>query len=229
MTGLRGQVPLDRDVYVALGDSVTAGYGATHPSVAFVRHVSNFTQKKRLAKQTVVVAKSGWTSKDVWSAVNRVHSTIWAQTNVLTLMTGGNDLRKLLRRQYLPISGAPITPKDVYQRLREFGSYMDHLCGFLAQHKIPHVVIATVYNPVPNFPLGVQAMDGLHSITQQIATRYKFAIVDVYEAFRSNEVDYIHGYREGRFEDLASPIGRPIHPNNRGHRKIADLITARLG
>lgn len=220
---------MGRNLYLALGDSVTAGYNATHPSLTFANQVADFTRNKGLSTQTLVVAKNGWTSRDLWNTVHTLPPNIWEAVNVLTLMTGGNDLRKLLRRQYLsPLSGSPISPQMVARQLDEFGFYMDHLCGFLEQRKIPHVIVATVYNPVPNFPLGVEAMEGLNQITRQIAEHYKCGLVDVYEGFRNNEADYIEGYRNGRFEDLASPFRRPIHPNNNGHREIAGLITAYL-
>lgn len=219
---------MTRHIYLALGDSVTAGHGATHPSMAFVRHVTDFTRKRSLAERTVVVAQNGWTSKDVWRASNLISTSTWEQTNVLTLMLGGNDLRRLLRRQYLSITGSSISPSLVNRRLQEFGYHMDLLCGSIQQRSIPHVLVATVYNPVPNFPLAVHAMESLNGIIRDTAEHYKFEIADVYKGFQKNEAYYIEGYRTGRYEDLVSPFRRPIHPNNVGHRQIADLITKRL-
>lgn len=219
---------MKRDIYLALGDSITAGYNATHPQLTFVSQVGHFTQEHQLAKRTILVAKNGWTTRDIWNAAQVIHPTVWEQTNVLTLLTGGNDLRKLLRRQYLSLSGAPLSPRLISQRLQEFGFHMDRLCRFVARWDIPHVVVATVYNPVPNFHLGVEAIQGLNSITNEIAEHYRLPTVDVYEAFRDNEAHYIENYRYGRFEDLASPIRRPIHPNNAGHKEIADLVTEEL-
>lgn len=217
-----------RQYYVALGDSVTAGYGATHPGLGFVRHVETFSQKHKLTRQTILIAKNGWTTKDVWNATQMMDSRIWDDTSVLTLMTGGNDLRKLLRRQYLSISGTPLSPQAVSHQLEQFEYHMEQLCGFLATKKIPHILVATVYNPVPNFALGVHAIEGLNKITQTITSRYRFPLVDVYEGFRSSEAYYIENYRFGRLSDLSSPFRRPIHPNNNGHKKIADLIMAEL-
>ncbi|GMA62605.1 SGNH/GDSL hydrolase family protein [Alicyclobacillus fastidiosus] len=139
-----------RNIYLALGDSVTAGLGTTHPSLAFVRLVSDFTRKKELSEKTIVIAKNGWATRDVWNAVTHLISpSVWEQVNVVTLMVGGNDLRKLLRRQYLSISGAPIFPQLVFRQLQGFRFHMDRLCDFISRRNIPHVVVATVYNPVP--------------------------------------------------------------------------------
>lgn len=219
---------MTRNIYLALGDSVTAGHGATHPSLTFVNHVSDFARNQSLSDKRIVIAKNGWTTKDVWNAINSVSPNVLEQVNVLTLMTGGNDLRSLLRRQYFSISGAPLSTADVHRRLQTFRFYMDRICGFIARRKFPHTVIATVYNPVPHFPLAVHAMEQLANITTEIAKQYKFPVVDVYEKFQDNEVYFIHGYKFGRIEDLVSPMGRPIHPNNSGHREIATLITAQL-
>lgn len=75
-----------RSIYFALGDSVTAGHGATHPSMAFVRHVSDFTRERSLADRTIVVAQNGWTAKDVWKAASFIDKATWDHTNVFTLM-----------------------------------------------------------------------------------------------------------------------------------------------
>lgn len=219
---------MSRKLYLALGDSITAGFNASHPGLSFVSHVADFTKRKKLSEQTLVVARNGWTTKDVWNAAQLVSPTVWNNTNVLTLMTGGNDLRQLLRRQYLSFSGAAIPPQLVHRRLEEFRLYMTRLCDFIQNGHIPYVIIATVYNPAPKYPLAVEALEGLNAITREIAQKHKFGVVDVYKKFRGNEAYFIDNYRTGRFEDLISPIRRPIHPNNTGHKQIADLITAHL-
>jgi lysophospholipase L1-like esterase len=219
---------MPRNLYLAFGDSVTAGYGATHPSLAFVRQVSDFTQQKGLSKRPIVIARNGWTAKDVWQAAMMVHPNIWEQTNIATIMVGGNDLRKLLRRQYLPIFGGQISPQLIDDRIQAFQFHMDKLCAIIHQFKIPHVVVANIYNPVPNFSLAVDAFEQLNGAIREIAGRYRFALVDVHKTYQNNEADFIEGYRSGRFEDLASPIRRPIHPNNAGHQQIASLMTRQL-
>ncbi len=84
---------------------------------------------------------------------------------------------------------------------------MNQLCEYLVVRKVPRVIIVTVYNPVPNYPLAVKAMDALNEITCQIAQQHGFVIADVFKQFKGKEADYIEGYLAGRFEDLASPIG----------------------
>lgn len=71
-------------------------------------------------------------------------------------------------------------------------------------------------------------MESLNEIIQDVGEQHKFKVVDVYKGFQNNEAYYIEGYRTGRYEDLASPFRRPIHPNNVGHLRIAELITRGL-
>lgn len=214
-----------RNLYLAVGDSVTAGYGTTHPRSSFVRHVSDFTRKCGLSERTIVIARSGWTTQEVWKSIRTVNRQVWERTNVLTLMTGGNDLRQLLRGQYLSLSGSSLSPQRVYRRLQMFGMHMDQLRSLIQQQNVPHVVVATVYNPVPNFSLAVHAMEALNGITRAISEHYKFQLVDVHASFLNQEPFFIESYRTGHLEDLSSPIRRPIHPTNAGHQQISSLIS----
>lgn len=219
---------MKRDVYLALGDSITAGHGATHPRYGFTAYVSRFTRQRNLTTRTMVIAKNGWTSKDILRVCHTLPPELFQQTRVLTLLTGGNDLRKLLRRQYLSFSGSPLTESNVEQQVREYEFYMDRIFHLLVQYPIPHVLVGTVYNPAPNFPIAVGAMTKLRDVTRRIGQRYQVPVVDVYERFDTNEAYLIEGYRMGRLEDLSVPFRRPIHPNNTGHKAIADLFTSQL-
>lgn len=215
-----------RQLYLALGDSVTAGYGASHPQLTFVGSVSAFANEKMDCARTLVVARNGWTSRDILRAAMTLPSSAWTDTHLLTLMAGGNDMRVLLRRQFF--SGAPISTQAVEQQLQFFGYHMDQLCAFVSAQEIPHVVVANVYNPVPHSELAVRAMEALNQTIGEIAAHYQFGIVDVHKQFQNCEAYYIDGYRSGHLHDLSSPLRRPIHPNNAGHKQIADLITTHL-
>lgn len=219
---------MNRNLYLALGDSITAGYGASHPSHCFVRYVSDYIKAKSIAERTMVIAQNGWTSKDVQIAANLIHPSIWDRVEVLTLVAGGNDLRSLLRRMYLPVGGYPLSKQIVHQKLQEFSYHMNLLSESIAAHHTPHVIVTTVYNPAPNFPLAVYAIESLNHRILDIAKSHSFEVVDIYTAFQNHEASYIEGYRSGRFEDLATPFRRPIHPNNAGHQQIANLLMQQL-
>lgn len=219
---------MERDLYVALGDSITAGYGATHPSLSFVHQVSDHTRGAHLAKATTVLAQNGWDTHTLYRAVRISTPALWQRTNVLTVLTGGNDLRKLLRRQYLSLSGSPLSPHLISLRLQRFAYDLDVLAHFLSTQDIPRVLLGTVYNPVPHSPLATQAIEELNVIIRRTAERHRLELIDIYSAFKGKEPYLIHGYRTGRIEDLAVLTRRPIHPNNEGHRTIASLTIKRL-
>lgn len=217
---------MERHIYLALGDSITAGYDATHPDMAFVGHVSTYLRQRGLARRTMVLAQNGWTTKDVLQASSLIHASVWNQTNVLTLLIGGNDLRTLLRR--ILFTGPSLPPRLVDQRLQAFSYHLNLLCRSVRKHDIPHVLVATVYNPAPNYPLAVHAIESLNEIIREVTNHNGFELVDLYSEFQTHEAQYIEGYRTGRLEDLASPLRRPIHPNNLGHWQIAELMMSRL-
>lgn len=213
-----------RSVYLALGDSITLGYEATHPAKTFVSQVGNAARKKSIAKRIVVVARNGWTARDLYNAARWIPPDLWDTTNLVTLMVGGNDLRK--RYYALWLTGDPDTA--IHRGIDEFALYMDRLCEWIYKKRIPHVLVSTVYNPVPNAPIAVRSIEKLNETIRESATKYKFRLVDVYEAFKGKEPKYINRYRSGRLEDLAVPFRRPIHPNNAGHRCIAELLNKHL-
>ncbi|GMA56056.1 lysophospholipase L1-like esterase [Alicyclobacillus sacchari] len=217
-----------RNLYIALGDSITAGYGANHPHATFVYQVSRFAREKGIADRTMIVAQNGWTSKDIWRAVNLMGDLIWKQTNVVTLMAGGNDLRRLLRRLYLPVSGPIITPGLIEHVRAQFAHHMNLLCHFIQLRNVPYVTVATVYNPVPHVPIAADAFQKLNTTIRHLANHYGFTVSDVFTEFQNQESQLIEGYRNGVFEDLISPFRRPIHPNRAGHARIANTITKSL-
>lgn len=213
---------MTRNIYLALGDSVTFGYDASHPNLTFVRQVSESLRKKSLAEQTLVVARNGWDSRDLLRMIRTIPASVWDRTHVLTLLIGGNDLRKLLRRQFF--FATPLSPKLIDQKIDEFSYNMGQLCQFIAQKRIPHVLVSNVYNPVPHSQISDYAINRLNDVIRECASQYHFDLIDVHKAFEANESSLIHGYRNGSMEDLSVPFNRPIHPNNTGHQKIAELI-----
>ncbi|MCL6453831.1 MAG: SGNH/GDSL hydrolase family protein [Alicyclobacillus sp.] len=215
---------MNRNLYLALGDSITAGIGASHPQHAYISRVSRWLKQHGGPGETLVVARNGWTVRDVFAALWTLPPGVWERVQVLTLLVGGNDLRQLLRRQLLPWSSRPLTLPDVAERLQTYAFHLNDLCRFLSQQRIPQMVVATCYNPVPQAPLARHAIETLNAITEDTAKRFGWSVVDVYAAFCGREAQWIDGFRRGTLADLATPIHRPIHPNDAGHQAIADLV-----
>ncbi|MCY0881184.1 MAG: SGNH/GDSL hydrolase family protein, partial [Firmicutes bacterium] len=90
-----------RDIYVALGDSITAGYDATHPAHTFVHQFYTVIRRRQLAQRTTVIAQNGWDTQTLQRAVQSSWPKLWDEVSLATVLIGGNDLRKLLTRQFL--------------------------------------------------------------------------------------------------------------------------------
>ncbi|MCL6517251.1 SGNH/GDSL hydrolase family protein [Alicyclobacillus sp.] len=224
---------MPRDVYLALGDSITFGYNATRPENAYAvlvhRHLQRLTGGSRARPVgRVVLAQHLWTASRLLWAARMLPQTVWRRAGWATVMIGGNDLRKLLRRQYLPPPLSTITEEHVHRRIAAFEQAYRPLCRLLRDADIPRVVVCTMYNPAPNEPLAVDGIGRLNQVIRGCAEEFGFEVADIHTAFEGREADWIDHYRSGRLEDLISPIRRPIHPNDAGHAAIARCIVERL-
>ncbi|MCF8566388.1 SGNH/GDSL hydrolase family protein [Alicyclobacillus tolerans] len=213
-----------RDWYVGLGDSITYGYSASHPSRSFVGLLDRYLKTKNICQNTVVIAKNGWTARQLYTAVSNIPPHVWTRTHVVTLMIGGNDLR----RTYYAVVGHPHPQQVVQHAAAEFAFFLERICLLLEKQDIPYVLMSTMYNPLPNTPLAAYSIGQINQVIRARAQLSKFRLVDAHNAFLGQEAAMVFNYRTGRMEDLSIPFGRPIHPNDRGHHTIAELFQREL-
>ncbi len=219
---------MSRNIYLALGDSITAGMDTSHPTLSFVKHVSEFLKSKSITERTVVIAQPGWTAKRLFQMGSTLPNTLWDNVGIATICIGSSDFSRLLKPRRLSLDGNPFSPRAILQKADEFGYHTDQLFQLVKNKEIPHVLVTTLYNPFPSFMPAGHFIEGINSIIRDCASYYKFSVVDVDKRFTNNEAYFIQGYRTGGIEDLMTPLRKPILPNNAGHRLIADLITQRL-
>ncbi|MCF8563817.1 GDSL-type esterase/lipase family protein [Alicyclobacillus tolerans] len=219
---------MPRHVYLALGDSITAGIGSSHPSLSFVRHLSEFLQKKSIADRTISVAQHGWTAKDLFQVTSTLTSIPWDEVRFTTLSLGSSDLVRLLRPQRFSLSGDPFEPRSVAKKADEFGYHTDKLFRWVKEKEVPEVVTTTLYNPFPVFPIAQQFVEGMNMIIKDCSSYYGFTVVDVQKTFLNREPYLIHGYRTGNIQDLLYPRSKPVFPNNAGHLEMANLVIRQL-
>ncbi|SFU83364.1 SGNH/GDSL hydrolase family protein [Alicyclobacillus macrosporangiidus] len=215
---------MPRDVYLALGDSITYGYNASRPERTYAALVHRHAARQGWVAGRFVLAQHLWTAQRLLAAASSLPSALWARTSFATVMIGGNDLRRLLRRQYLPPPLSTISPDHVTRSIHGFAQAFGPLCRLMARSGIPRVVLCTIYNPVPHSPLASGGIDQLNDIICTLAKAHGFTVADVHGAFSGHEAEWIDGYRSGHLDDLISPIRRPIHPNDQGHAAIARCI-----
>jgi lysophospholipase L1-like esterase len=173
-----------------------------------------------LADQMWPVARPDWTAVHLWHAVQQVPQDVWSKANVVTVLIGGNDLR----RRYYAVFGHP-SPHTVVDRAVDGCAWaLGRVCSLLAEQGILHVSLGTLYNPVPHSALSVRAFARLNEVVTEIARKHGFTVADIADRFAGRESAFVHRYRTGRIEDLSLPFGRPVHPNDAGHAAISEAF-----
>ncbi|SRR6266581_8579061 len=196
--------------YLALGDSLAAGYGAvpTTQGYAYLLYQDGTYDK---ATNTIFAdaAVPGATSSDVLSyqvpqAVN------FFRPHVVTLSVGGNDLLAIL-------GGA-----DPTVVLGQFATNLYQiLCGLHQGLPQARIYIQNLYD-IPEItsqiPGGLEAILTFNFIVASTAQTCGATVADVYSAFSGQEgLLLIARNGAGQFE---------VHPTNAGHRVIAKAFAA---
>ena len=205
-----------------MGDSITAGHagfprGATYPFPLFTT-----LRRVNAAKRFIMIAQNGWTTTQLYAALMSTPPRLFDDVSVATLCIGGNDLRHLVRRQALSLTGRrPPSLAEIMRTVTETANRLDRIGNLISGHNIPRIIIGTLYNPTPNSELAAQGISLLNDAIRSTAKRYGFEIADLSRVVRGDEPRCIDGYKSGELKDLMTIVRRPIHPNAEGHRRIS--------
>ncbi|SIS71049.1 SGNH/GDSL hydrolase family protein [Alicyclobacillus vulcanalis] len=197
---------------LALGDSITYGYGASAPEKRFADRLrARFARQMRTTLH--VQAKPGWTARQLFKSLQDLPACIVEEAEIVTLMIGGNDL---LRSAPALLTHRRDVLEDVMRRTEEDVERLVEWC------KRPHSTfgIATLYNPFPNFSLAEDVTQAYNDRVRRIALRHGLVVVEAYKAFRGHEQEFVEHYRSGQFRDLRL-FRNPIHPTDEGHEALA--------
>jgi lysophospholipase L1-like esterase len=211
-TGARADQPWtfsDNTRYLALGDSLAAGYGAMPATQGYAYLLY---QQGTFAQTTDTIfanaAVPGATSSDVLAY--QVPQAAIFQPHVVTLSVGGNDL-------LLVLGGAdPVAVLTQFQ-----GNLGQILCGLRKVLPQSRIYIHNLYD-IPEItsvvPGGLQAILQLNAIVAGVAQACGASVADVYSAF-SGRSGLLLVERNGanQFE---------VHPTNAGYREIAAAFKA---
>lgn len=219
LLGLLGSWPAGAEVpwtfsnntrYLALGDSLAAGYGAlpTTQGYAYLLYQKG-TYDSTVNTIFANAAVPGATSADVLTfqvpqAVNLF------QPHVVTLSVGGNDVLAIL---------AGADPAQVFQQFAfNLGQI---LCGLRAALPQSRLYVHTLYD-IPeitgSIPDGPQAVLTANAIITNAAMACGASVADVYSAFSGRTgLLLVERNGAGQFE---------VHPTNAGHRAIAAAFEA---
>jgi len=192
--------------YLALGDSLAAGYGAIpttqgYAYLLYQKGVYDRTPNTIFANAAVPGAKSSDVlAYQVPQAINLF------EPHVVTLSVGGNDLLAILR-------GAD--PLEVFQQFAlNLGNI---LCGLREALPQARIYVHNLYD-VPEIQGALQAVLTANVIIADVAMACGASVADVYSAF-AGRTGLLLVERNGA-DDFE------VHPTNAGHRAIAAAFEA---
>ena len=196
--------------YLALGDSLAAGYGAipTTQGYAYLLYQKG-TYGKTPSTIFANAAIPGATSSDVLAFQVPQAINLFGP-HVVTLSVGGNDVLRIL---------AGASPARVF---RQFALNLGQiLCGLRQALPQSRIYVHNLYD-IPEItngiPGGLQAVLNANLIIADVAMTCGASVADVYSAF-SGRTGLLLVERNGadQFE---------VHPTNAGHRAIAAAFEA---
>lgn len=200
-------------IYLALGDSLTAGYGAP-PGRGFV-DVYRMLAEQRLQKPVTVLNKgvNGARTNQVLQQL-RSKKTLKndvRKASLITITAGGNDMLDAART-FL----AQKDTKNILRTIRSCKRTYQEMLQFIFRCKKGHaqayqITIANLYNPFPQFKEAVFGVTMFNRMLNSLSDK-TVCIADVYQKFIGNELQYIS-------EDF-------VHPNDIGYKAMAEAMAA---
>lgn len=199
--------------YIALGDSITFGQGASAAGNRYCSRILTHLESRSASPvQGLIIAKPGWTSSALAGTLGQGLGAI-RRCDTVTVWIGGNDLG-------FAALGRGVSEETVKHTLLRYGQNLARICGAIRQVSDARIVLCTQYNPFPKSPVAAKAVKGLNAVTKQTAKQFRCDVAPVHKWFAGRESELIDGYKTGRLEDAVRGP-RPVHPNDRGHAVIA--------
>lgn len=203
-----------------MGDSITAGDNASAPSRAYPSLVNcrlAASQRGTGHSTLNVLAEPGWTSETLVEAVPSLFPDPLRVANYISIWIGGDDLA------YAALAIAQGAPKQVLATsLKTYGRDLTAIVTSVRRVSKARIVLCTQYNPFPNTPMASEAIAALNAITATVAAGTGTGLAPVHAWFEDRQGQLIAGFRTGRIQDVLASSRLPIHPNNLGHRVVAE-------
>lgn len=197
-------------LYLALGDSITAGYGVASP-FSFPNVYADFLRRHNPDLCILNLGVNGLTTSGLLNLLktNRSLRHSISQAFLITLTIGSNDLLRLIGHPNQPIKTfqLPIIQGNMSKKLMQIGHEIRLL------NPMATVKVATLYNPLPAGPYAhyyaqVQGIiDNANAMIIMWARRYGFVVVNLDREIKGKESLFIG-------QDHA-------HPNAAGYQIIA--------
>ena len=210
--GVSAEVPwvfTDDTRYMAMGDSLAAGYGAIPATQGYAYLLYKEGVFDKIPNTLLSnVGLIGATSKDVLTYQVPLAIDVYRPT-VITLTVGGNDLARIL-------TGA--NPNTV---LRNFQANLTRIL-FQLRTELPEaeIYVNNLYD-IPEIPGATPVVLLFNGIVDGVAGAFGVPVADVFSAFEGRKgLRLIQRNGADQFE---------VHPSNAGHRAIAKAYKAVIG
>jgi len=217
---------MDMIDFPAYGDSVVAGYGATpgHGFVPDLARIIRTTYRSSTAYQNFGVP--GMTTFDLANALRTCPDYLASahKAPFICVFVGGDDI----------IHGLPLIlsrhPKQLARAARQSALHYAQILTVLRRISKARIVVGDIYNPYPATPIAESVIRAFNDIViYPAAAATNVSVAPVSAVFSGRQAAFIQGFRNG----VAGQPGRngvmyPIHPNNIGHRAIAQAYASCL-
>ena len=181
-------------LYLALGDSITAGYGVESP-FSFSNVYASFLRRHNPDLSMLNFGINGLTTSGLLNLLKtnqRLRHSL-AQAFLITLTIGSNDLLRLIGNPNQPIktSQLPIIQGNMSKTLMQIGQEIRLL------NPVATVKVATLYNPLPAGPYAyyyaqVQGIiDNANAMIVMWARHYGFIVVNLDREIKGKESLFI--------------------------------------
>ena len=207
--GVSAEVPwqfADNTRYMAMGDSLAAGYGAVPATQGYAYLLYKEGVFDKIPNTLLSnVGLIGATSQDVLEKQVPLAIDPFVPT-VITLTVGGNDLASIL------------TGDDPATVLGNFQANLTNIL-FQLRTELPEaeIYVSNLYD-IPEIPMATNVVLLFNSIVDGVASGFGVPVADVFSAFEGRKgLRLIQRNGADQFE---------VHPSNAGHRAMAKAFKA---
>ncbi|WP_245864190.1 GDSL-type esterase/lipase family protein [Paenibacillus donghaensis] len=201
------------DLYVAIGDSLTTGFGAL-PGNGFVP-VYRRMAAGRLRREVISnnLGVNGLTTAGLKQRLQGypMYRQAIGNAEIITLSIGGNDLIRAARASSgQPGNATALLQQALQECKRNFAEIMAMLNHWKGAGRSPYIIrVVGLYNPYPQVEAATDWVRQFNRYASQCSSR-DCGFASIYNEFAGNErgllsIDH-------------------VHPNGRGYRVIADKL-----
>ncbi|WP_216830549.1 SGNH/GDSL hydrolase family protein [Alkalihalobacterium elongatum] len=212
-----------RPSLVALGDSITYGYGLGNPGSEAFPYLIGEDQLN-----VTNLGVPGATSADLLEALQTQPSFIQAvqNANVITLNIGSNDLLQASNFAGLVTDPTSFDPEtltmNVALAIGALNSNLQTIISTIRQQTQAPIILYTLYNPIPLenpigpgfYALAEEMIFNTNNVIKLIGSRSHSFIADAYSPYTNQQLNYLLPY--------------DVHPNPAGHQVLANLANQLL-